>query len=337
MRHNAQGILGAWAAIVALTALGVVLVLLYPQVSIGAGSKVLGIAVFLVIIAALIWVPRLQIALWKGEVEPEKTAELENSARDTLAKIIGGLFFLGTLYFTWQSLQFERHKETASEFTRAIDQLGSEARNVRVGGVYTLEQVAETSPEAYQWTVAEILAAFVRHEASWGGAKMAFDPHHLPCGDARPHGIPVNQPEIDIQAALEVIGRRQLEYIPPLFGGPRAVNLTLTDLRGANLSEANLRYAALTDSTLVGASLAGADLRGATLRGVDLACAFMPQSKLQDADLSGATLGGADLDDATGLTCSQIMLATTDQDTILPSYLKQQNCGSHPNKEPKGP
>jgi hypothetical protein len=285
------------------------------------------VAASLGIAAALLWkIPRLQVVrLIQAGVAQEKIAELENSARDTLAKIFGGLFFLGTLYFTWQSVQIERQKELASErgqiterFTRAVDQLGSRDSNVRVGGIYALERIADDSPNDYQWTVTQILAAFVRERAAM---KEMTIPPDVSCDKVRPRGTPAQQPAVDIQAALDVIGRRGLEYIPPLFGGPRAVDLRHTDLRGANLSEANLRYAALTDSTLEGASMGGADLQGATLRGADLTCALMRQSKLGGADISGAVLNGAILSDATGLTCDQIGSADTRRDAVLPSYL----------------
>jgi uncharacterized protein YjbI with pentapeptide repeats len=85
------------------------------------------------------------------------------------------------------------------------------------------------------------------------------------------------------------------------------------DLSGANLREANLRKADLSGSKLVGADLRSADLFGASLVGADLS---------GRADLSGSDLRGANLQDVIGLTNVQIYGASTDQNTLLPDYLK---------------
>jgi hypothetical protein len=289
-----------------------------------------------VIVGALWKVPKWQVAgLVREGVEPDKIVELENSARDTLAKILGGAFFLGTLFFTWENLQFEQRKEATSEkgqiterFSHAVDQLGSRDHNVRVGGIYALEQVADALPQDYQWTVTEILAAFIRQQAPWKS-----EPQTAPqsCDNLRPRDTPAKQPEVDVQAALEVIGRRQLEYAPPLNGQPRAVDLRHTDLRGANLTTANLEYAALTDSNLEAASITSVNLRHATLRGANLTCAFMPESDLEGADLTGAHIEGAvfafgNSGDASGLTCDQVRSAHSDDRTFVPAYLRGKLC-----------
>lgn len=78
----------------------------------------------------------------------------------------------------------------------------------------------------------------------------------------------------------------------------REAVLRRMDLSGVNLRDANLRNA-----DLFGASLVGADLSGR-------------------ADLSGSDLRGANLQDAVGLTSVQIYGASTDQNTVLPDYLK---------------
>jgi hypothetical protein len=291
-----------------------------------------GIATSLTIVGLGLWkVPKWQLAgLVQKGVTPDKIAELEDSARDTLAKIFGGAFFLGTLFFTWQNLQMERLKEVTERFSHAVDQLGSRDRNVRVGGIYALGQVADASPQDYQWTVTEILAAFVRQQVPW---KSELQTELTPCEKLRPRGTPAKQPDIDIQVALEVIGKRQLEYTAPLYGQQTAVDLRHTDLRGANLSQANLEYAALTDSNLEAASITSANLKHATLRGVNLVCAYMPGADFEGADLTEAHIGGAEFtepenskSDAVNVTCNQIQSAHSDRSTVLPSYLKAGNC-----------
>jgi len=49
-------------------------------------------------------------------------------------------------------------------YTKAIEQLGSDKRDVRIGGIYALERVARDSPRDHP-TVIEVLAAFIREHS----------------------------------------------------------------------------------------------------------------------------------------------------------------------------
>ena len=81
----------------------------------------------------------------------------------------------------------------------------------------------------------------------------------------------------------------------------RCADLSDADLRGADLGNTNLRHADLRradlrSAALGGAALGGADLRGADLRGANLSDADLGRSDLSGANLSDADLSGADLD-----------------------------------------
>jgi hypothetical protein len=132
---------------------------------------------------------------------------------------------------------------------------------VRLGGIYALEGVMNTS-EQYHQPVLEALSAFVRD-----GTRTAT-------GDG--------PPATDIQGALTVIGRRVVigKAVPDLSHAhiPRAelfaANLIGADLRGANLRGANLIGATLLSADLTYANLSGAGLIGATIAQsqLDVAC-----------------------------------------------------------------
>ena len=102
---------------------------------------------------------------------------------------------------------------------------------VRLGGIYALEGVMNTS-EQYHQPVLEGLCAFVR-----GGTKT--DTGQRP-------------PATDIQAALTVIGRRE-------------AGTGVVDLNGSHVSKAKLSLANLREADLSGADLSGADLSFAHL------------------------------------------------------------------------
>jgi serine/threonine-protein kinase len=94
--------------------------------------------------------------------------------------------------------------------------------------------------------------------------------------------------------------------------------LTKTNLEGANLENsdfgrASLKEANLKDANLSKAYLTNADLEGANLRGADLSYAYMSQANLRGANLCGANLTGAKVTD------EQLALAKMNFLTIRPN------------------
>jgi uncharacterized protein YjbI with pentapeptide repeats len=161
-------------------------------------------------------------------------------------------------------LDLQRGAQLAERFTRAIDQLGRsepENRNVRLGGIYALEQIAGESRELH-WPVMEVLTAFVRE-------------HRSP-------SVPT-----EVQAALTVIGRRRI-----------AQDQAPLDLHSALLPSVDLREAHLEGAHLEGAHLEGADLRHVRLERARLGEAHLEGAKLEGARLDGADLRNAHLEPA---------------------------------------
>jgi hypothetical protein len=182
---------------------------------------------------------------------------------------------------------------SAIRLRKGFEQLGNDkVVAVRLGGIYALESVMNTS-EQYHQPVLEALCAFVRE-----GTKA--EPGH-------------SRPATDIQAALTVIGRRaaigigvpdlSIAHIP--YARLYDANLSAAKLVGANLSGANLSGADLSGADLGSASLSGAHLNGANLTGarlsdVNLTGANLDIANLSRADLSGATVSQTQLDSACG-------------------------------------
>ncbi len=224
----------------------------------------------------------------------------------------------------------DRARRVTDTFSKAVEQLGSEKMEVRVGGIYTLERLASealTTPQAADatgdgstdlyWTVMETLTAFVRERARWQEPKattagMADKSAYLWGADTRSEdaadAAPRPTPPTDIAAVLGVIGRR------PAAGREReklrywSLDLRMTDLRdaellGAHLERANLFRAHLERARLAGAHLEGAKLseahlEGAHLWGAQLAGANFVQAHLEGAGLIEAHLERANLFEA---------------------------------------
>ena len=135
----------------------------------------------------------------------------------------------------------------------------------------------------------EVLTAFIREHS-----REQWPP--LDSGGREPERL--TPP--DVQAAVTVVGRRDVKRDIRRIDLDRGANLTGATLTGAALTGAALIGAALTGAALgradlTGATLTGADLTGAALTCADLTYADLTCADLTYADLSGATLTGAGL------------------------------------------
>jgi uncharacterized protein YjbI with pentapeptide repeats len=272
----------------------------------GIRSLVGGIVAVLLAVA-LTWVLFVPAADWLahhdvGSAQGPLMQAARDAARGRLLTLGAGLLAAGALLFTARNFTLSREGQVTDRYTKAIEQLGSDKLDVRIGGIYALERIARDSARDHP-TVMEVLTAFIRAHSR--------DRWPLPGpDDAEPE--PSTRP--DVQAALTVIGRRDAKsdirtidlagadlvnaQIDGNLSGAHLAdgNLTkallLADLSGANLHHANLTGARLT------AKLADANLTGADLTGVTFIFALLTSADLNDATLVGADLTGADLTSA---------------------------------------
>jgi len=201
------------------------------------------------------------------------------SAFGVLATIFAGV----GLYLTYQNSQAERQlnteRLTTDRFSKAVEQLGSQDIQVRLGAIYSLERIAKDSPKDH-WTVMEVLTAFVRGKSPLpeGWAKTPIEKRKL-----------LPKVTMDVQSALTVIGRREVENDPER----KQLDLSNSILNGADLYRANF-----SGAYFFGSDLYRVYLRGANLSGAILADAILASADFVDADLSGADFGGANLSSA---------------------------------------
>jgi len=210
-----------------------------------------------------------------------------DDARERLLTLGAGLVALAALVYTARSFTLSRQGQVTDRYTRAIEQLGSDKLDVRIGGIYALERVARDSSRDHS-TVMEVLAAFIREHS------------HEPWQPPRPANWrrgPETGPRPDVQAAATVIGRREVSR------DLRQINLSGADLSRAQLPQADLARCDLHYSNLTGANLfraklretefVGADLTRANLNGADLYNANFTLAIMRETLLGGATLGWA--------------------------------------------
>ena len=173
-----------------------------------------------------------------------------------------------------RTLELTEQGQVTDRYTKAIEQLGSDKLDVRIGGIYALERIARDSARDHP-IVIEVLSAFIREHSR----------EQWPLAEAD-GGTPERVTRPDVQAAVTVIGRRNRDY------DVRRLNLAGSILVRADLTEANLAGAVLTDACLSRTVLAGTDLSGAFLSCADLRGAFFAGTNLSRAFLGLADLTG---------------------------------------------
>jgi hypothetical protein len=266
----------------------------------GIAAAVLGLAVVWALFVPLAdWLARQDVGSAGG---PLHETAVDN-ARGGLLTLSAGLVAVAALGFTalnftllrrnseqadqWQRRTHEltEQGQVTDRYTKAIEQLGSDKLDVRIGRIYALERIARDSARDHP-AVMEVLTAFVREHS-----KEQWPPPD-PGGQARQR---FTRP--DVEAALTVIGRRDQERDIRRIDLASA-NLTHADLAGAHLDGAYLAGASLDEADLHDAFLAGAELGGADLTGALLDCAHLNGADFTGSFLIGAVLSGADLTDA---------------------------------------
>jgi uncharacterized protein YjbI with pentapeptide repeats len=170
----------------------------------------------------------------------------------------------------------DRQRRITESFGKAIEQLGSDKEEVRLGGIYALERISRESPTDH-WPVMATLTAFVRNRARWKeGAEEK------------------REPLTDIAAVLTVITQRVKCDRRREAKMRRRLDLQGTDLRGVHLEDG----AHLEDGNLSGVHLEHADLKGAHLEHANLSSAHLERANLSNAHLEGADLRGAHMEHA---------------------------------------
>ncbi|WP_196054877.1 pentapeptide repeat-containing protein [Nocardia aurantiaca] len=149
--------------------------------------------------------------------------------------LVGFWFTNHSLQATGKQYEISRQTEITDRFTKAVAALDSPTINSRLGGIYSLEQLAVDSAEV-RTTVFEVLSAYIRDKA------------HI----KSPGECDTNQ-ELgeDIRTALTVIGRRKPQ-------SRIEISLTGTCLPNANFSEGNWYDVNFQESNLANANFSNA-------------------------------------------------------------------------------
>jgi hypothetical protein len=128
---------------------------------------------------------------------------------------------IATLMRHFAQTEADRERRIVETFSKAVEQLGSDKLEVRVGAIFALERLSKESPDDY-WTVMEVLTAFVRDRMRYTTimARLSERAYFLWLQAGRPEGRSeefwvdavrlerLEEPPTDIAAVLTVIRRR---------------------------------------------------------------------------------------------------------------------------------
>lgn len=103
----------------------------------------------------------------------------ENDIRTAGLQLLAGAVLAFGAVFTGITLVFNREGQITERFTRAVEQLGNERTDVRLGGIYALERIARDSRRDHE-PIMEILSAYAR-EASRRHGPLARSSSTLNC------------------------------------------------------------------------------------------------------------------------------------------------------------
>lgn len=268
-------------------------------------TGLLGSGLTILILLSVLFLPRYLVERESGSIARLTSAELVkavNDVRATLLQGIGGLVLLVGAIVSIRQLQGNRDANVTDFFSRAIDQMGSDDLNIRLGGIHALSRIARNSADDRE-AIAEILTTFLRNRCPWPPESSSPYSRDFPLSDLPP--LRIRAP--DAQAALSALGRGLANAYPTTRARGKGANrfrvdLDHTDLRKALLREpANLIPIRLSESCLDGSVFVGVDLYGAWIQNTSIREASfvnistrLRKATLIKVDLTGARFFGAD-------------------------------------------
>jgi Pentapeptide repeats (8 copies) len=261
---------------------------------------------------------------WQGVPTLYRTAGSDDArlnavttTRAALLALFVGLGALGTFWLnsrvyriTARTFEPTERGHLTDRYAKGIEQLGNDNLDVRLGGIYALEQIARDSPrDRDQTTIVEVLSAFVRvHSDPLYQLRESLQEGEQYTGTLQLQRVAalayvreLDRPPVDVQAAVTVLGRLPARAENAPLADLSDACLRMANLHRANLSGANLRGADLTGANLRGANLAEVSLRKADLTGADLRAANLTKADLREANLTEADLRWSSVGSATSL------------------------------------
>jgi len=280
-------------------------------------APLLGVALLAIGTICLLLLIALRIPHWYSLLnslpELKDRLSLENEMLKSLGSIVGGAFLVVGVYFTWRNTFLTKEGQITDRFNSAINHMGDEKPEIRLGGIYALARIAKDSPKDH-WSVVQILCAFVRTRSA------NRDPGSNLPADVQAVLTETSEQSLDLTGVdlrnADLKGAR-FDRVRFDDANLQSVDFMRASLIGADFRGAKLQKAHLREARLIGANFVSANLEGASLR-----LANLRNSNLLGAQFRGATLIGADLTDARYVVRGQLEAGISDGSTRLPKLME---------------
>ena len=101
------------------------------------------------LVGAFLAVWKLPLLLYGDVTKASADARLQAASgfRTALIAGVAGLVALGSLVVARRTYRLTQEGQITDRYTKAIEQLGSDKPDVRLGGIYALERIAKDSPQ----------------------------------------------------------------------------------------------------------------------------------------------------------------------------------------------
>src|SRR4051794_25603678 len=87
--------------------------------------------------------PRNYVA--SRDLTPKDRIDAENATRTSVIQAVGGFFLVTGAIVGLLNLRTSREGQITDRFSKAVEQLGNDKVEIRLGGIYALERVARDS------------------------------------------------------------------------------------------------------------------------------------------------------------------------------------------------
>ena len=225
-----------------------------------------------------------------------------------VAAIIGPVFIVWRVYVAYYQPNTVQEDSIKERLAKAIAHLETDedapAANLkdRLAAIYSLERIAQESLRDHV-KIMEVLCVYIQNTSKADTAVSWPENNNVDVAVWREELPPI---QIDIQAAIDVIARRNEAQLRNEISEKYTLDLSACNLQRVNFRHGNFDFATLEECHLDFAQMDKTELNGvvlnrATLNGAELSGARLNGAKLNGASLNEAKLDGAELN---GVQCN---------------------------------
>ncbi|MEM1218713.1 MAG: pentapeptide repeat-containing protein, partial [Bacteroidota bacterium] len=195
--------------------------------------------------------------------------------RSTIIQILGGFAIAATLVFNYRrsaamekTVKISEAGQVTDRFAKAIELLGNDSIESKIGAIYALEKIAKDS-YSYHWNIMEILAAFIRSNS--------------PTEAYRSNGVNYDYFKEAVTSALIVIARRNIL----LDEKGKKLDISKVSLSGLKIDKGDFTNLNFSFCDIYQVSFQSCNFMDMTFRNCDLSTCRFSGSTFKNSTFSG--------------------------------------------------